>query len=235
MRVHALLFDVFGTVVDWRGSVVRAGQRLGRGRPWDIDWGEFADLWRREGYLEPTAQIARGERPWERVDVLHRRKLDELVVRFGLAGLSEAETGDFNQVWRRLDPWPDVVQGLHRLRKRFLVAPLSNGDFALLTNMAKHAGLPWDCIVSTELFKRFKPDPQVYRDAVDLLGLDINATMMVSAHPRDLEGARSAGRRAAYIDRPLEFGPASRPKTTPGSPYEVSAADLADLADKLGA
>jgi 2-haloacid dehalogenase len=235
MRVSALLFDVFGTVVDWRGSVVEAGQHLGRGRQWDVDWGHFADLWRREGYLEPTARIARGEEPWERVDVLHRRKLDELVVRFGLTGLSDAQMSEFNRIWHRLTPWSDVVQGLHRLRKQFLITPLSNGDFSLLTNMAKHAGLPWDCIVSTELFKRFKPDLQAYRDAVDLLDLDIRTTMMVSAHPRDLEGARSAGLRTAYVDRPLEFGPTSPTKTTPESPYEVSAADLVELAGKLGA
>jgi 2-haloacid dehalogenase len=235
MRVAALLFDVFGTVVDWRGSVVEAGQRLSQGRQWAIDWGAFADLWRREGYLEPTARIARGEQPWERVDVLHRRKLDELMVRFGLTGLSEAEISEFNRIWHRLIPWPDVVQGLHRLRKQFLIAPLSNGDFALLTNIAKHGGLPWDCIVSTELFKRFKPDPQAYRDAVDLLSLDIKATMMVSAHPVDLEGARSAGLRTAYIDRPLEFGSASPPKAMAGTPFEVSAGDLVELADRLGA
>jgi 2-haloacid dehalogenase len=235
MPVVALLFDVFGTVVDWRGSVVEAGQRLSRPRGWRIDWGTFADLWRREGYLDPTAQIARGERPWERVDILHRRKLDELLVRFGLDGLSEAEIAEFNRIWHRLTPWPDVIPALHRLRKRFLIAPLSNGDFALLTNMAKHAGLPWDCIVSTELFKRFKPDPQAYRDAVDLLDLDSTTAMMVSAHPVDLEGARSAGLRTAYVSRPLEFGPGSPPKSPSGPPFEISAADFTDLSDRLGA
>ncbi|HEX2186300.1 MAG TPA: haloacid dehalogenase type II, partial [Chloroflexota bacterium] len=213
-HIRALLFDVFGTVVDWRSSVIAEGEALARAQGWPpdrVDWGAFADRWRREGYSDAIARIRRGEAPWALVDALHRAKLDELLAEHGLAGLAEAEVAHFNRVWHRLRPWPDAVPGLQRLRRRFVLAPLSNGNFALLTNMAKHAGLPWDCILSAELFGAYKPDPAVYRGALALLGIDAHEAMMVAAHPGDLRAARALGLRAAYVPRPHELGPGAPP------------------------
>jgi 2-haloacid dehalogenase len=234
-EIKALLFDVFGTVVDWRNSVIREGEAIGRAKGLKVDWPSFADAWRRDGYLAPIFRIARGEEPWERVDILHRRKLDRLLVDYQITGLSEMEIQNFNRVWHRLDPWPDAIPGLTRLRRKFLVAPLSNGDFALLTNMARHAGLLWDCILSSELFQKFKPNLEIYRDAVKLLDLMPGEVMMVAAHVVDLEAARTAGLRTAYVDRPLEFGPGGAREPEPKTPFDVSATFFTDLAEKLGA
>ena len=161
-RVKALVFDVFGTVVDWRGSVIREGEALGRAKGVRVDWAAFVEEWRTDGYHGAIQRIRRGELPWATVDELHRRKLDELLPKYGLAALGESAIADFNRVWHRLAPWPDAVPGLARLRELYVIAPLSNGSFALLTNMAKHAGLPWDCILSAELFGAYKPDPATY-------------------------------------------------------------------------
>src|SRR5438105_3377726 len=172
--VRALLFDVFGTVVDWRSTVVWEGEALARHHGWPADrvnWPAFADTWRREGYSAAIGRIARGEAPWARVDELHRHMLDDLLAGYGVDELDEPEIDHFNRVWHRLAPWPDAVPGLTRLRHRYTIAPLSNGNFALLANMARHAGLPWDCILSAELFHAYKPQPEVYRGAVNLLGL----------------------------------------------------------------
>ena len=145
--IEALTFDVFGTVVDWRGTIIREGSRIGAEKGISADWAEFADAWR-GGYEPAMRRVRLGERPWEKIDVLHREILDGLLDRFGLSGLTEREKDDLNRVWHRLDPWPEAVDGLERLRSRFVVASLSNGNMALLTNMAKNAGLPWDCVLS---------------------------------------------------------------------------------------
>ncbi|MCZ6675720.1 MAG: haloacid dehalogenase type II, partial [Candidatus Poribacteria bacterium] len=183
--IKALTFDVFGTVVDWRSSIIREGTQFGKARGIDVDWARFADEWR-VGYGPAMARVRRGELPWMSIDRLHRMILEELLDAFEITGLSEAEKDHLNRVWHRLTPWPDAISGLKRLRARFIVAPLSNGNVALLTNMAKHAGLPWDCILSSELAKHYKPDPEVYQTAADLLGLSPNQVMMVAAHPGDL-------------------------------------------------
>jgi 2-haloacid dehalogenase len=154
LDVAALTFDVFGTVVDWRSSVIAEGQALGRCHGIQVDWNEFADRWRQEGYVDAIARINRGEGRWTRVDTMHRAKLDDLLREYGAGGLPEAEVVEFNRVWHRLRPWPDVLEGLARLRKRFVIASLSNGDVALLVDMARSAGFAWDCVLSSEIAGR---------------------------------------------------------------------------------
>ena len=234
LAVGALTFDVFGTVVDWRGTVIAEGEALGRKHGLEVDWAEFADRWRQEGYVDAIARINRGERNWTRVDVLHRSKLDQLIREYGIDGLSEEETAAFNRVWHRLRPWPDVVDGLARLRKRFVVATLSNGDVALLVDMARAAGFSWDCVLSSELAGTFKPNRECYLAAARLLDLPPERVMMVAAHKSDLRGAMAAGLRSALVFRPHEYGPARKANLTPEPDFDVVANDFVDLAGKLG-
>lgn len=230
--LRALAFDVFGTVVDWRSTVIREGRALGRAKGLDVDWPAFADAWR-DGYGPSMGRVRRGELPWKTIDELHRMILDELLARFGIGGLSEAEKEDFNRVWHRLDPWPDSVDGLARLRREFIVASLSNGNVALLVNMAKHAGLPWDAVLSAELAGRYKPDLEVYRKAADLLGLAPGEVMMVAAHKGDLRAAGAAGLRTAFVPRPRER-PNRDIDLSYDAAFDVNARDFLDLADQLG-
>lgn len=231
--VRALVFDVFGTVVDWRASVVRAGEALGRAKGVAVDWPAFADRWRREGYVEGIARIRRGEEPWADADALHRRKLVELLPEHGLE-LSEAEVDDFTRVWHRLDPWPDAVAGLTRLKRRYTISPLSNGTLALLNDMAKRAGLPWDCILSADLFRAYKPDPATYLGAARLLGIAPGELMMVAAHAGDLRSAAGHGLRTAFVARPDEWGPGGRAEEPPEG-ADLAVASFVELADRLGA
>ena len=225
--VRALAFDVFGTVVDWRDSVMREVAERGMA----VDAGEFADAWR-AGYGPAMARVAAGELPWTNIDGLHRMILDELLERFAVTGMGEAEKEDLNRAWHRLTPWPDAVAGLTRLRERFVLATLSNGNVALLTNMGKNAGLPWDCILSAELVEVYKPDRRVYRMAAGYLGLRPEQVMMVAAHPADLRAAAMAGLRTAFVARSDEFGPVGEAES--GEEFDVSATDFGDLAQKLG-
>ena len=231
--VKALTCDVFGTVVDWRTTVIAEASRLGGAKGMNVAWSRFADAWR-AGYKPTMDRVRRGDLPWMKLDALHRMLLDRLLEEFHVAGLSEAEKVQLNQVWHRLKPWPDSVSGLARLRKRFVVAALSNGNMALLTNMAKNAGLPWDCILSAELARHYKPDREVYRMAADLLELRPKQIMMVAAHKDDLRGASEVGFKTAFVLRPLEFGAEGRPDLEPDPSFDVVASDLNDLADKLG-
>jgi len=232
--VRALTFDVFGTVVDWRGSVINAGQALKNASARKVDWAKFADRWRMEGYRDAIARANREGPAWTRVDDLHLRKLRELVGDFGLADLSDAQILELNRVWHRLTPWPDSVAGLQRLRKRLIVSTLSNGDVALLTNMAKHSGLPWDCILSAELVGNYKPMPVVYRKAAEWLGLQPSQVMMVAAHTGDLAAARKEGFQTALVKRPLEYGDVAKADLVAEPWMDVVAEDMNDLADKLG-
>jgi 2-haloacid dehalogenase len=232
--VKALVFDVFGTVVDWRGSVIREGEALGRRFGLTVDWPRFADEWRRVGYRDAIARVRRGDLPWMNADALHRRQLEAQLVGYGLAGLEATEVERFNRVWHRLDPWPDSVPGLIRLRHKFVVAPLSNGSFALLTNMAKHAALPWDCILSTELVRAYKPDPAAYAMAPALLDLAAHEVMLVAAHAGDLRAAQASGLRTGFVPRPLEHGPDGPREPAPDPSFDVVAADFEDLAARLG-
>ena len=237
--IRALVFDVFGTVVDWRASIVREGETLSAAKAWSgIDWPAFADAWR-AGY-QPAMQRARsGEIAWTNVDGLHRGILDGLIPRFGLDDLDEAERDHLNRVWLRLDAWPDAVAGLTRLKSRYVVSTLSNGNIALLVNMAKRAGLPWDCVLSAEIMQHYKPDPEVYQGAARLLGVERGALLMVAAHPSDLRGAQRAGLPTALVRRPLESGAnplgAPPPDALSDDRFDVVASDFVDLARQLGA
>ncbi|MDQ2695237.1 MAG: haloacid dehalogenase type II [Pseudomonadota bacterium] len=232
--IRALTFDVFGTVVDWRGSIVREGEALAAARGLTVDWGRFADAWR-AGYAPAMDRVRHADLPWTRLDPLHRMILDRLLEEFRIAGLTEAEKDHFNRAWHRLAPWPDAVAGLARLRRRYIVATLSNGPVALLVNMARHAGLAWDCILSAELSGHYKPDPQVYRMAVNLLDLPPAQVLMVAAHKDDLRAARREGLRTAFVRRPLEHGPEGRPDLAPDPAFDIVADDFHDLAQRLGA
>jgi 2-haloacid dehalogenase len=229
----ALIFDVFGTVVDWRSAVIREGEELGVQKGLDIDWAAFADAWRRR-YAPSMDRVRRGEIPWTNLDNLHRASLEELLDEFGIEGLTEAERDHFNRVWHRLDPWPDAVEGLTRLKQRHVIAPLSNGNVALLTSMAKRAKLPWDLVLSAELVRHYKPDPETYLMAPRLLALEPGQVMMVAAHVYDLRAARQNGLRTAYVPRPLEFGPVKN-ADPPDPSFDLVARDFIELAEKLDA
>jgi len=233
-EVTALTFDVFGTVVDWRTSIIREGQQLTRTRGIQADWTAFADGWR-AGYGPAMNRVRSGELAWTRIDDLHRMILDDLLVEHGITGLSEAEIEHLNRAWHRLAPWPDSVAGLHRLKSRFVIATLSNGNVSLLTNMAKNAGLPWDCVLSAELAGHYKPDPEVYLKAAELLDLAPRRIMMVAAHRSDLSAAKEVGFRTALVHRPLEYGPDRDVDLTPDPRFDYSAMDFLELAEQLGA
>ena len=230
--VRALVFDVFGTVVDWRGSIIREGEALSAAKGWQVDWRGLADAWR-QGYQPAMARAMRDE--WANIDTLHRGILDEIRPRFGLGELNEADVEHLNHVWHRLLPWPDVLDGLRRLKARFVISTLSNGNVSLLVDMAKHAQLPWDCVLSAELFGKYKPDPAVYQGAARLLGVERDALLMVAAHPGDLVAAQRAGLRTAYVPRPLEWGPDGYREPVGSTRFDVIAADFVELAAKLGA
>jgi len=228
----ALVFDVFGTVVDWRGSIIREGQALGRRKKLKVDWPAFADAWR-AGYRPAMARVRSGELPWTKIDDLHRMILDDLLKRFRLGRISEEEIDHLNRVWHRLKPWPDARAGLARLKRRHVIATLSNGNVALLTNMAKHAKLPWDCILSAEVVRHYKPDPETYLGAADLLGVKPAELMMVAAHKDDLHAARACGLKTAFVPRPKEYGPAVKPDVSRDPAFDLHARDFNDLARQL--
>lgn len=226
---HILAFDIFGTVVDWHGSIAR---EVAARYP-AVDANAFALAWR-AGYQPAMQRVRAGELGWTRIDELHRLILDGLLPRFGLAHLSDAERADLNRVWHRLDPWPDAVAGLTRLKSRFTVCTLSNGNIGLLTNMAKRAGLPWDCILSAEVFRAYKPDPRTYLGVAQTFDLPPEQVMLVAAHPDDLAAARACGLQTAYIERPWEFG-VEQPKDVSADPANtLHARDLLQLAEQLG-
>jgi len=232
--IRALVFDVFGTVVDWRGSIIREGEALSAAKGLRVDWRGFADAWR-QGYQPAMARAMRGEIAWANIDTLHRGILDEVRPRFGLGDLDEEEVEHLNRVWHRLAAWPDVTAGLQRLKARFVISTLSNGNVSLLVDMAKNAQFPWDCVLSAELFGKYKPDPAVYQGAARLLGVAPHALMMVAAHPSDLVAAQRAGLRTAYVSRPLEWGSGGYREPLGSASFDVIADDFAELAAKLGA
>lgn len=227
--VQVLAFDIFGTVVDWHGSIVHEMQAL---HP-QVDGDAFALAWR-AGYKPAMQRVMSGELGWTLIDDLNRMILDQLLPEFGLAHLNEAERQHLNRVWHRLHAWPDSVSGLTRLKRRFTITTLSNGNIGLLTNMAKRASLPWDCVLSAEVFRAYKPDPATYLGVAKVFNLMPEQVMLVAAHHDDLEGARACGLRTTYIERALEFG-ASHPKdVSPQAGHDLHARDLNALADQLG-
>src|SRR5678816_3660758 len=204
--INALTFAVFGTVAAWRSSIIREGDAFGKSRGLSLDWEQFADAWR--GLYQPAMEEVRsGRRPWARLDDLHRESLVRLLHDFGVSGLSPAEIDDLNHAWHRLDPWPDAVAGLTRLKRRYVLATLSNGNIALMVNMAKRAGLPWDTILGAEVARAYKPQPEAYLTTAALLGLAPDECLMVAAHNGDLAAASAQGFRTAFVPRPAEHGP----------------------------
>jgi 2-haloacid dehalogenase len=231
--IAALTFDVFGTVVDWRNGIIREARALGREYGIERDWAAFADAWR--GLYQPAMEeVRRGRAPFVPLDVLHRQNLDQVLVRFEITGLTEAEIDHLNRAWHRLDPWPDSVPGLTRLRRRFILATLSNGNVALMVNMAKRAGLPWDAILGAEVARAYKPEPEAYLRTAELLGLRPQQCMMVAAHNGDLIAASACGYRTAFVRRPSEHGPGQTTDLEPAREFDVTAGSFVELADKLG-
>jgi 2-haloacid dehalogenase len=231
---RALAFDVFGTVVDWRSSIIRELEEFGGARGMQHDWPAFADKWR-AGYGPAMDRVRDGELPWTRIDELHRGILEELLRSAAITSISDAEIDHLNKAWHRLDPWPDTVRGLARLKERFVITTLSNGNVSLLTNMAKRAGLPWDCVISAELFHHYKPDREAYLGCADLLDVPPDQLMLVAAHPGDLRAARAAGLMTGYVARPLEYGPGRQPDAIEDGEFDFTATDFLDLAAQLGA
>jgi 2-haloacid dehalogenase len=229
-----LAFDVFGTVVDWRSSIIGELEAFGRAHGFDADWPAMADGWR-SGYAPAMNRVRTGELPWTRIDDLHRMILEELLGAVGVTSICVEEVDELNRAWHRLHPWPDSVAGLARLKERFVITTLSNGNVSLLTNMAKRAGLPWDCVISAELFHHYKPDPEAYLGCADLLGLRPEELMLVAAHPSDLCAARDVGLKTAFVSRPREYGPNQRSPEMDDGEFDFTATDFADLADQLGA
>ena len=232
MPVKTLVFDVFGTVVDWRTSLIEQFKAFGVERGIAANWEALIDEWK-SCYRPGMEAVRAGRLPWTNVDGIYRRKLDQLLVEHGIAPISEADAVRLNRAWHWCRPWPDAVAGLTRLKARYALSTLSNGDVACLVNMARHGGLPWDCILCAEVFRHYKPDPEVYRGAIALLGGEPDEIMLVAAHNYDLRAARSHGMRTAFIPRPLEHGPGQSSDLEPEEDWDIVARDLGDLATKL--
>lgn len=228
-EIKVLAFDIFGTVVDWHGSIVREVEAMGL----PVDGDQFALAWR-AGYVPAMQRVMSGELGWTLIDDLHRLILDQMLIDFSIANLSEEQKRHLNKVWHRLDPWPDAVAGLHRLKSAFTICTLSNGNIGLLSNMAKKAGLPWDCILSAEVFKAYKPDPATYLGVSQVFDVAPEQVMLVAAHQSDLDAARACGLQTAYIERPLEYGRKQMKDVSADPRNTIHARNLTELADLLG-
>src|SRR5499427_8923045 len=231
--VKALFFDVFGTLVDWRTSIAREAKAVLEPLGHKTDWLSFADAWRDE-YQPGMGEVRAGRIPFSKLDVLHRRNLERILPRFGFTGLSEDVTAHLNRAWHRLDAWADVAPGLHRLKRKFLLAPVSNGNISLMVDLARRNNFPWDAILGAEIASDYKPKPRVYLAACEAFDLPPGDCMMVAAHTNDLLEAAKCGLRTAHIARPNEHGPGIG-EAAPQAPVDVAAANLEDLAVKLNA
>lgn len=231
LDIELLVFDVFGTVVDWRGSVIAVGETIWKPRGLNIDWGRFVDRWR-AGYQPAMDRIREGEADWANIDTLHRQILDELLIEFDIQGLTEAEKDELNNVWHRLSPWEDAVDGIKKLRQDVITTTLSNGNMSLLVDLSKNAGLQWDCILSAELVKHYKPDLETYQMACDLMGVVAERAMMVASHRGDLLASQQIGMRTAFVQRPLEYGP-NGIQEKPGESFDLIVSDFHDLHRQL--
>ena len=234
MVLQALLFDVFGTVVDWRSSLISRFERLGQENRLTAEWTSLIDDWRAE-YEPSMAAVRSGQRPWTTLEQLHRESLEKLLPRYGLSTLSDTLKAEMVLGWHFLDPWPDAVAGLARLKAKFIIGTLSNGSFRLLTDMAKYANLGWDAVLCSDLFRRYKPDPAVYLGAAELLDTAPENMMLVAAHNYDLAAARNCGYKSGFVARPTEYGPRQKKDFKAESDWKVIANDFNDLATRLGA
>lgn len=232
-NVKALLFDIFGTVVDWRTSVARDLDMFGREKGVERDWTAFTDRWRAL-YQPAMEEVRSGRRAWTILDVLHRESLVKLLDEFEISGLSETEIDHLNRAWHRLSPWADSVEGLERLKKKFIIGTQSNGNIALMVNLAKHAGLPWDVILGSETARAFKPLPDAYTRNVALLGLEPGECMLVAAHNNDLAAASAVGMRTAFVHRPTEYGPSQSTDLRAERDWDIVEESLIEIAVKLG-
>jgi len=231
--VKAMVFDTFGSVVDWRGSITRDLTRWGSENGYSCDWTALAVKWR--ALYQPSMEKVRsGQREWTILDVLHRESLEQLLPEFGLEKMTEAQRQHVNKVWHRLDGWPDAVSGLTRLKGKYIIAPLSNGNVSLLTDIAKYTGLPWDLNLSTELFHCYKPQPQSYLGVAKILQLDPSEVMMCAAHNDDLAAARKVGLKTAFWPRPTEHGPEQKTNLVATEKWDIVAKDIRDLATQMG-
>ncbi|HEX7565605.1 MAG TPA: haloacid dehalogenase type II [Bradyrhizobium sp.] len=232
--VKALVFDVFGTVVDWRSSLIADFTQWGATRGISADWTALVDGWR-GAYVASMDDVRKHpERGYVILDQLHRRSLKKLVAQFSIQGLNEADLHHLTMGWHRLHAWPDSVAGLTRLKQKYIIGPLSNGNVALLTNMAKFAGLPWDLVLSAELFEHYKPDPETYLGAARLLGLAPQQVMMVAAHNGDLKAAQQLGLKTAFVARPTEYGPLQKHDFEATGDWDIVARDFGGVADRMG-
>ena len=231
-EIKALLFDTFGTVVDWRSSLIDAFSRFGESRQLDVDWSKLVDQWR-SAYWPSMDKVRKGQLAWTTLDELHRAALVNLLPTFKLEQLSANDVDDLTTLWHRLKPWPDARPGLERLKSHFLIGPLSNGNFALMVELNKFAGLGWDFVFGSDIFRHYKPDPETYLEACSLLGLKPAQVVMVAAHNYDLHAARSFGLHTAFIPRPTEYGPSQTKDLRAEGPWDIVATDLEDLARQL--
>jgi 2-haloacid dehalogenase len=234
--VKACVFDVFGTVVDWRSSVIAEATHWGQAKALNINWVEFTDRWRL-GYRPAMDKVRKGEIPWTKLDDLNLMILEDLLKQYKIEGLSEAHRVHWAHVWRRLKPWPDSVEGLRRLKNKYIISPMSNGNVALMTHLAKFGGLPWDVVLGSDLVKHYKPDRQTYMSAPFYLDLKPEEVMMCAAHVPDLEAARSFGLRTGFIYRPDEYGggTAGMPDQAKPGDFDVVSTSIIDLAQQIGA
>jgi 2-haloacid dehalogenase len=231
--VKALVFDTFGTVVDWRGSIIAEGAAWNKSKGLSIDWAQFADKWR-AAYRPSMERVRKGEIPWTKLDGLHRASLEVLLKELKINTWTEADKVHWTKVWHRLKPWPDSVAGLTRLKKKFLIAPMSNGNVALLAEMAKNAGIPWDAILGAELVRHYKPDKETYLSAAEFMNCKPEEVMMCAAHSGDLGSARMYGLRTGFIHRPNEYGPGRKADDAKPGEFDIVSKDMLDLASQLG-
>jgi 2-haloacid dehalogenase len=229
-EIKALVFDVYGTCADYWGTFVRQGQAINRKKGLDIDWDKLSVEW--HGLYPPSfAAMYKGQRPWESFATLRSESLDKLIRDRGIHSFSEAELADINSVWQRLDLWPDTLAGLHRLKRRYTLATLSNADMADIVKLAKHSGLPWDMILTAELAQSVKPDPKVYQVVPRYLGLKPEEIMMVACHKADLQGAAAQGLRTAFVARPLETGSNVQVDIHASDEFDLNVTSFGELAD----
>ena len=230
--IKAILFDVFGTTVDWRSSIIAELETFGYENGLDADWLAMADRWR-AGFRDLQGKIARGQRDWMTMDQIHREVLDGLLCSLGAIDLPEEKVAHLNMAWRRLRPWSDTVSGLTLMKRNYIIGTLSNGNLSMLVSLSKHGALPWDCVLSTGMFGTYKPNPKVYLGAVKMLDAEPKEVMMVAAHAYDVDGAREVGLRTAYVFRPDEFGPGKGENPDDTSRFDIVASDFVELGERL--